>query len=86
MEMRCYVRSSDGNHIYLDWKRTDHRPLPEGSTVHNGILNIPVADKSAAGEYVCLGMDQARNVLFRAKSHLEVLCKMIHIWLCIVKG
>ncbi|XP_034185293.1 terribly reduced optic lobes isoform X7 [Osmia lignaria lignaria] len=73
VEMRCYVRSSDGNHIYLDWKRTDHRPLPEGSTVHNGILNIPVADKSAAGEYVCLGMDQARNVLFRAKSHLEVL-------------
>ncbi|XP_076397846.1 terribly reduced optic lobes isoform X10 [Megachile rotundata] len=73
VEMRCYVHSSDGDHIYLDWKRTDHRPLPEGSTVHNGILNIPSVDRSAAGEYVCLGMDQAGNVLFRAKSHLDVL-------------
>ncbi|XP_076237238.1 basement membrane-specific heparan sulfate proteoglycan core protein-like isoform X3 [Calliopsis andreniformis] len=73
VEMRCQAYASDGNHIYLDWKRSDHQPLPVGSTVHNGVLTIPAVDKSAAGEYVCLGMDHARNILFRAKSHLEVL-------------
>ncbi|XP_076230657.1 terribly reduced optic lobes isoform X13 [Nomia melanderi] len=72
VEMRCQVYVSSGNHIYLDWKRSDRRPLPEGNMVHNGVLTIPAVDKSAAGEYVCLGMDQAGNVLFRAKSHLEV--------------
>lgn len=77
VEMRCQVYASGGDHIYLDWKRSDHRPLPEGSTVHSGVLNIPAVDKTAAGEYVCIGMDHARNVLFRAKSHLEVLCKGI---------
>lgn len=75
VEMRCQVYASNGNQISLDWKRNDHHPLPEGSTVHNGVLTIPAVEKSAAGEYVCLGMDQAGTVLFRAKSHLEVLCK-----------
>ncbi|XP_054009839.1 basement membrane-specific heparan sulfate proteoglycan core protein-like isoform X3 [Hylaeus anthracinus] len=73
VEMRCQALASDGNHILLDWKRSDHLPLPKGSTVHNGILNIPDVDKSAAGEYVCLGMDHAGTILFKAKSHLEVL-------------
>ncbi|XP_026298187.1 basement membrane-specific heparan sulfate proteoglycan core protein isoform X16 [Apis mellifera] len=73
VEMRCHVHDNDGNHIYLDWKRTDHRALPNGSSVHNGVLIIPAVDKSAAGEYVCSGMDQAGNLLFKAKSHLEVL-------------
>ncbi|XP_078043463.1 terribly reduced optic lobes isoform X5 [Augochlora pura] len=71
VEMRCQV-VSEVNHIYLDWKRSDHRPLPAGSMVHNGVLTIPAVDRSAAGEYVCLGMDQTGNVLFRAKSYLEV--------------
>ncbi|XP_076378245.1 terribly reduced optic lobes isoform X1 [Megalopta genalis] len=71
VEMRCQV-VSEVSHIYLDWKRSDHRPLPEGSMVHNGVLTIPAVDRSAAGEYVCLGMDQGGNVLFRAKSYLEV--------------
>ncbi|CAK9818273.1 Basement membrane-specific heparan sulfate proteoglycan core protein [Anthophora quadrimaculata] len=73
VEIRCRAHAYDGNHIYLDWKRTDHKPLPSGSTVHNGILIIPAVDKSAAGEYVCSGMDQAGTLLFRAKSHLEIL-------------
>ncbi|XP_015437459.1 PREDICTED: basement membrane-specific heparan sulfate proteoglycan core protein [Dufourea novaeangliae] len=73
VEMRCQVYAPGGNHIYLDWKRNDHRLLPAGSTVNNGVLTIPAVDKSTAGEYVCLGMDQAGTVLFRAKSHLEVL-------------
>ncbi|XP_076180736.1 terribly reduced optic lobes isoform X6 [Ptiloglossa arizonensis] len=73
VEMRCNVYDTlDGNHIYLDWKRSDHRPLPKGSTVHNGILNIPNVDKSAAGEYICLGIGQTGTTLFKAKSHLEV--------------
>ncbi|XP_076684002.1 terribly reduced optic lobes isoform X2 [Andrena cerasifolii] len=73
VEMRCQVYASNRNPIYLDWKRNDHHPLPEGSTVHNGVLTIPVVEKSAAGEYVCLGTNEAGAVLFRAKSHLEVL-------------
>ncbi|CAL7942482.1 unnamed protein product [Xylocopa violacea] len=73
VEMRCRVQASDGNHIYLDWKRTDRKSLPEDSTVHNGVLIIRAADKNAAGEYVCSGVDQAGNLLFRAKSHLDVL-------------
>ncbi|XP_067214275.1 basement membrane-specific heparan sulfate proteoglycan core protein isoform X33 [Linepithema humile] len=73
VEMRCQVNGPDGDHIYLDWKRSDHRPLPEGSTVHNGVLSVPVVDRSAAGEYICLGLDTSGNVLFRTKSHLEVI-------------
>ncbi|XP_039313953.1 basement membrane-specific heparan sulfate proteoglycan core protein isoform X28 [Solenopsis invicta] len=73
VEMRCQVFGPDGNHIYLDWKRSDHRSLPEGSTVHNGVLSIPTVDRNAAGEYICLGLDPAGTVLFRAKSHLEII-------------
>ncbi|XP_017764583.1 PREDICTED: basement membrane-specific heparan sulfate proteoglycan core protein-like isoform X4 [Eufriesea mexicana] len=73
VEMRCHVDDSEGNQIYLDWKRTDGRPLPDGSFVHNGVLIIPSVDKSAAGEYICSGMDQAGRLLFGPKSHLEVL-------------
>ncbi|XP_019884797.1 basement membrane-specific heparan sulfate proteoglycan core protein isoform X13 [Camponotus floridanus] len=73
VEMRCQVFGPDGDHIYLDWKRSDHRPLPEGSTVHNGVLSIPTVDRNAAGEYICLGLDPASTVLFRAKSHLEII-------------
>ncbi|XP_071582358.1 basement membrane-specific heparan sulfate proteoglycan core protein isoform X12 [Temnothorax nylanderi] len=73
VEMRCQVFGPDGDLIYLDWKRSDHRSLPEGSTVHNGILSIPVVDRNAAGEYICLGLDPAGTVLFRAKSHLEII-------------
>ncbi|XP_017794098.1 PREDICTED: basement membrane-specific heparan sulfate proteoglycan core protein isoform X2 [Habropoda laboriosa] len=73
VEIHCSVHAYDGNHIYLDWKRTDHKPLPEGSTVHNGVLIIPEVEKSAAGEYVCSGMDQAGSPLFKAKSRLVVL-------------
>ncbi|XP_072758586.1 basement membrane-specific heparan sulfate proteoglycan core protein isoform X15 [Anoplolepis gracilipes] len=73
VEMRCQVFGPDGDHIYLDWKRSDHRSLPEGSTVHNGVLSIPTVDRNAAGEYICLGLDPAGTVLFRAKSHLEII-------------
>ncbi|CAL1682411.1 unnamed protein product [Lasius platythorax] len=73
VEMRCQVLGPDGDHIYLDWKRSDHRSLPEGSTVHNGVLSIPTVDRNAAGEYICLGLDPAGAVLFRAKSHLEII-------------
>jgi len=75
VEMRCQVFGPDGDHIYLDWKRSDHRSLPEGSTVHNGVLSIPTVDRNAAGEYICLGLDPAGIVLFRAKSHLEIICE-----------
>ncbi|XP_018057777.1 PREDICTED: basement membrane-specific heparan sulfate proteoglycan core protein isoform X9 [Atta colombica] len=73
VEMRCQVFGPDGDHIYLDWKRSDHRSLPEGSTVHNGVLSIPTVNRNAAGEYICLGLDPAGTVLFRAKSHLEII-------------
>lgn len=73
VEMRCQVFGPDGDHIYLDWKRSDHRALPEGSTVRNGVLSIPTVDRTAAGEYICLGLDTAGTVLFRAKSHLEII-------------
>ncbi|XP_070153239.1 basement membrane-specific heparan sulfate proteoglycan core protein isoform X5 [Polyergus mexicanus] len=73
VEMRCQVLGLDGDQIYLDWKRSDHRSLPEGSTVHNGVLSIPTVDRNAAGEYICLGLDPAGTVLFRAKSHLEII-------------
>ncbi|XP_068986159.1 basement membrane-specific heparan sulfate proteoglycan core protein-like isoform X33 [Bombus flavifrons] len=73
VEMRCHVQDSDGHRIYLDWRRADDRPLPAGNSVDNGVLIIPVVDKSAAGEYVCTGRDLTGNVLFRATSVLEVL-------------
>ncbi|RLU19726.1 hypothetical protein DMN91_008283 [Ooceraea biroi] len=73
VEMRCQVFGPDGDHIYLDWKRSDHRALPEGSTVRNGVLSIPTVDRASAGEYICLGLDTAGTVLFRAKSHLEII-------------
>lgn len=82
VEMRCQVFGPDGNHIYLDWKRSDHRALPEGSTVHNGVLNIPTVDRNAAGEYICLGLDPSGTVLFRAKSHLEIICKQYATVIC----
>ncbi|XP_035741559.1 basement membrane-specific heparan sulfate proteoglycan core protein-like isoform X33 [Vespa mandarinia] len=73
VEMRCQVIAPDGDQIYLDWKRSDHRALPKGSTVHNGVLSIPTVDKSAAGEYICLGLNPAGTVIFKAKSHLEII-------------
>ncbi|XP_070527632.1 basement membrane-specific heparan sulfate proteoglycan core protein isoform X2 [Cardiocondyla obscurior] len=73
VEMRCQVFGPDGDHIFLDWKRSDHRALPEGSTVLNGVLSIPTVDRNSAGEYICLGLDPAGTVLFRAKSHLEII-------------
>lgn len=72
--MRCQVYGPDDNRIYLDWKRSDHRPLPDGSTVRNGILTIPAVNKEAAGEYICLGLNSAGSVLFRALSRVEVIC------------
>ncbi|XP_014607947.1 PREDICTED: basement membrane-specific heparan sulfate proteoglycan core protein isoform X7 [Polistes canadensis] len=73
VEMRCQVIAPDGDQIYLDWKRSDHRALPKGSTVHNGVLSIPVVDKYSAGEYICLGLNPAGTVIFKAKSHLEII-------------
>nr|XP_050845973.1 basement membrane-specific heparan sulfate proteoglycan core protein isoform X24 [Vespula vulgaris] len=73
VEMRCQVIAPDGDQIYLDWKRSDHRALPKGSTVHNGVLSIPTVDKNAAGEYICLGLNPAGTVIFKAKSHLEII-------------
>lgn len=75
VEMRCQVFGPDGDHIYLDWKRSDHHSLPIGSTVHNGVLSIPTVNKTAAGEYIYLGLGTAGTVLFKAKSHLEIICK-----------
>ncbi|XP_076631096.1 terribly reduced optic lobes isoform X1 [Colletes latitarsis] len=72
VEMRCRVYASNGNDIRVDWRRSDHRRMPHGHTVHNGLLIIPDVDKSAAGEYICLGMDQTGNILFKAKSLLIV--------------
>ncbi|XP_043503640.1 basement membrane-specific heparan sulfate proteoglycan core protein isoform X1 [Polistes fuscatus] len=73
VEMRCQVIAPDGDQIYLDWKRSDHRALPKGSTVHNGVLSIPAVDKYSAGEYICLGLNPAGTVIFKAKSHLEII-------------
>ncbi|XP_023290722.1 basement membrane-specific heparan sulfate proteoglycan core protein [Orussus abietinus] len=73
VEMRCQVVGLDDDKIYLDWRRSDHRPLPEGSTVHNGVLRIPAMTKEAAGEYFCLGLNPDGNVLFKEKSHLEII-------------
>ncbi|XP_024936745.1 basement membrane-specific heparan sulfate proteoglycan core protein [Cephus cinctus] len=73
VEMRCLVSGPDNNQIYLDWKRSDRRPLPEGSIVSGGVLSIPVVTKEAAGEYFCLGLNPAGAVLFKAKSHLKVI-------------
>ncbi|XP_066593540.1 basement membrane-specific heparan sulfate proteoglycan core protein [Prorops nasuta] len=73
VEIRCRVEATNNEHIYVDWKRSDERPLPAGSTVHGGILNIPVVNRSAAGDYVCLGFGPNRAVLFKAKTHLEVI-------------
>lgn len=79
VEMRCHVSGYENDHIYVDWIRSDRRPLPQGSTVRNGVLNIPVVDRNAAGEYICLGLNTAGAVLFRAKSHVEIICKYIII-------
>ncbi|XP_034945971.1 basement membrane-specific heparan sulfate proteoglycan core protein isoform X4 [Chelonus insularis] len=73
VEIRCQVAAPYDSRIYLDWKRSDRRILPPGSTVHNGILTIPEVTKEAAGEYVCLGLDHTGAELFRAKSHLEII-------------
>lgn len=73
VEIRCQVAGPDNSRIYLDWKRLDRRPLPVGSTVHEGVLTIPDVRRDAAGEYICLGLDSENNELFRAKSHLEVI-------------
>ncbi|KAI4497448.1 hypothetical protein M0802_007459 [Mischocyttarus mexicanus] len=73
VEMRCQVLAPDGDQIYLEWKRSDHRVLPKGSTVYDGVLSIPVVDKNSAGEYICLGLNPAGAVIFKAKSHLEVI-------------
>ncbi|KAK9294716.1 hypothetical protein QLX08_010779 [Tetragonisca angustula] len=73
VEMRCNIHDYNGNRIYLDWKRADHSPLPAGNIVDNGVLIIPVVNKSAAGDYVCTGTDQAGNVLVKATFHVEVL-------------
>lgn len=74
VEIRCQVISS--TEIHLDWKRSDRRPLPSGSTVHGGTLTIPDVTKDAAGEYHCLGLNYAGAELFRAKSHLTIICKL----------
>ena len=74
--MRCNIHDYNGNRIYLDWKRADHSPLPAGNIVDNGVLIIPVVNKSAAGDYVCTGTDQAGNVLVKATFHVQVLCKI----------
>ena len=73
VEIRCRVAESHGSQIYLDWKRTDRRPLPEGSVVRDGSLTIQNVTRAANGEYVCLGLNVDGTELFRAKTHLEVI-------------
>lgn len=74
-EIRCRILGPVDSQIYVDWKRADRRPLPEGSVVHGHTLTINGVTKEAAGEYVCIGLDPAGVEVFRAKHNLQVVCE-----------
>ncbi|XP_059491072.1 basement membrane-specific heparan sulfate proteoglycan core protein isoform X8 [Neocloeon triangulifer] len=70
-ELRCYVRNN-GEQIFLNWIRTDNRPMPREHRIQDGILTITNVDSSAAGGYACVGIHNGREI-FRGNAYLEVV-------------
>ncbi|VDM95384.1 unnamed protein product, partial [Onchocerca ochengi] len=56
-QFRCWVPGNPT--AILEWRRADGRPLGHGVTDRNGILSIPRAQMSDAGEYICCALDPA---------------------------
>lgn len=54
---RCWV-PGDPTAI-LTWKMKGNGPLPHGAQQHEGILNIPSAQRHHAGSYICTASDPA---------------------------
>ncbi|VBB30312.1 unnamed protein product, partial [Acanthocheilonema viteae] len=54
---RCWV-PGDPTAI-LTWKMKGNGPLPHGTQQHEGILNIPSAQRQHAGSYICTASDPA---------------------------
>ncbi|XP_046613235.1 basement membrane-specific heparan sulfate proteoglycan core protein isoform X7 [Neodiprion virginianus] len=71
-EIRCQIFNGDRK-LYLDWKRSDGGSLPEGSSVRDGTLSIPLVTSRAAGEYVCQGTSTTGSIEFQAKTYLEII-------------
>ncbi|XP_046742518.1 basement membrane-specific heparan sulfate proteoglycan core protein [Diprion similis] len=71
-QIRCQIFNGDRK-LYLDWQRSDGRSLPEGSSVRDGTLSIPLMTSEAAGEYVCQGTSNTGIIEFRAKTYLEII-------------
>ncbi|XP_065349474.1 basement membrane-specific heparan sulfate proteoglycan core protein isoform X7 [Cloeon dipterum] len=70
-ELRCFV-TNNREQIFLNWIRSDNRPLPRGHFQRDGILSLVNVEKSDAGEYACTGTRDG-NEVFRSYANLEVL-------------
>lgn len=61
----------------FNWIRADNSSLPSGSYVRDATLYITNAQKSAAGEYICVAVSPTDGVLFTQKAHLRVTGKTL---------
>ncbi|CAB3365823.1 Hypothetical predicted protein [Cloeon dipterum] len=70
-ELRCFV-TNNREQIFLNWIRSDNRPLPRGHFQRDGILSLLNVEKSDAGEYACTGTRDGDEV-FRSYATLDVI-------------
>lgn len=55
--------------------RGNNRQMPQGYVVRDGTLYIDDVKPDSAGEYICVGINNAGQVVFTAKANLVVIGK-----------
>ncbi|KAK8399442.1 hypothetical protein O3P69_003493 [Scylla paramamosain] len=73
-EFMCSGEGPESDQLEFSFRRSDNRPLPQGSRTHQGTLYLTVVDESASGEYACVGRDRiSGSILFTIYTTIEVL-------------
>ncbi|XP_063876291.1 uncharacterized protein LOC135109132 [Scylla paramamosain] len=73
-EFMCSGEGPESDQLEFSFRRSDNRPLPQGSRTHQGTLYLTVVDESASGEYAFVGRDRiSGSILFTIYTTIEVL-------------
>ncbi|XP_045130066.1 basement membrane-specific heparan sulfate proteoglycan core protein-like isoform X13 [Portunus trituberculatus] len=64
----------ESEQLEFSFRRSDNRPLPQGSRSHQGTLYLTAVDESVSGEYACVGSDRITGIIrFTIYTTIEVL-------------
>ncbi|XP_050723887.1 basement membrane-specific heparan sulfate proteoglycan core protein-like isoform X5 [Eriocheir sinensis] len=73
-EFTCSGYGPAAEDIAFTFRRSDNRPLPQGSRVDDNVLYLVNVDQNASGEYACVGSDRVSGIIrFTIYTTIEVL-------------